>query len=158
MKNVIALGLFLVLAAGVVSGQTKLTPAAQKASDMVKSGIAYFKDKGKDAALAAFSDPKGKFRDGEYYLFAYDFSKEGTAVCVARGDGNLALVGKDMWSIKDPNGTFYYQDFVRVAKTGSGWVDYKRTNPESKKIEEKRSFIERIPNTTLLVGCGFYKD
>lgn len=136
-----------------------LTPAAAKAKDMVKAGLAYFKANGKDAALAEMNKTDGKFRDGEYYLFVFDFSKDGTSVCVARGDGNAALIGKDMWATKDPDGKLYIQEFVRVAKAaaGFGWVDYKRTNPETKKIEAKSSYIEKVPGYSIYVGCGFYK-
>jgi len=106
----------------------------------------------------AFAQDLLQFRDGEFYLFAYDISKEASAVCLARGDGNAALLGKDMWATKDPDGVTYIQNFVKTIKTaGSGWVDYKRTNPTDKKIEAKSSYIEKIPGTAIFVGCGFYK-
>ncbi len=158
MKKMIVAFSLLIFACTLVTAQTKLSPAAQKASEMVKSGISFYQANGKEAAFAAFNDSKGKFRDGEYYLFVYDYTKDGTAICLARGDGNMAMIGKDLWATKDPNGTLYYQEFVTAAKAGNGWVDYKRTNPETKKIEEKSSYIARIPNTTFLIGCGFYKD
>jgi len=159
VRKIVAVLFSLVLVLGFVAAQEKMSAEAQKAKDMVKAGLAFYKANGRDAALAAFNDPKGKFRDGEYYLFVYDYSKDGTAVCMARGDGNAAMIGKDLWGAKDPDGKFFYQDFGKVAKaSGSSWVDYKRTNPDTKKIENKSSYIERIPDTTLLVGCGFYKN
>ncbi len=134
-------------------------PAATKAKALVESGIAFFQKNGQEAALAAFDDVKGKFRDGEYYLFVFDVSKPDSAVCVARGDGNKALIGKDMWATKDPDGFLYIQAFEQtIATSGFGWVDYKRTNPETKKIEAKSSYIKLVPGTKLFVGCGFYKD
>jgi cytochrome c len=36
-----------------------------------------------------------------------------------------------------------------------GWQDYKFTNPVSKKLENKRAYIEKIDN--YIVGCGIYK-
>ncbi len=156
MRKLLAALIALVLAASLAA---QSGPAAAKAKSLVESGIAYYQKNGKDAALAAFDDVKGKFRDGEYYLFVFDISKPDAAVCVARGDGNKALIGKDMWTTKDPDGLLYIQAFRKILEKGpTGWVDYKRTNPETKKIEAKSSFLSVIPGTKLFVGCGFYKD
>jgi cytochrome c len=150
--------LFAVLAlASSLVAQTG--PAAAKAKALVEGGISFLQKNGQEAAFAAFDDVKGKFRDDEYYLFVFDVSKADSAVCVARGDGNKALIGKDMWATKDPDGLLYIQAFAQtIAKSGFGWVDYKRTNPETKKIEAKSSYIKLVPGTKLFVGCGFYKD
>ncbi len=151
--------LFLIVAIFAAQAlQAQTTPAAKKAKALVESGIAYFQKNGQAAAIAAFSDVNGKFRDGEYYLFMHDAAKPDTAVCVARGDGNKALIGKDMWMTKDSDGVLYIQKLVLTGlKSGTGWVDYKRTNPETKKIEAKSSFVARIPGTEFTLGCGFYK-
>ena len=102
---------------------------------------------------------KGNFRDGDCYLFVYDFSQDGTTVNVARGGGNKGMLGKEVWTTKDPDGKAYVQEFVKVGKgEGNGWVDYKRTNSTTGKIEPKSSYLERIPNAALVVGCGFYKE
>ena len=156
MKKSILL-LLSIMVASALFAQTG--PAAAKAKALVDSGIAFYQKNAQDAAFAAFDDTKGKFRDGEYYLFVFDVSKPDSAVCVSRGDGNKALIGKDMWTTKDPDNLLYIQAFAStVAKSGFGWVDYKRTNPETKKIEAKSSYVKMIPGTKLFVGCGFYKD
>jgi len=149
----------LVLGSGFA--QTSSEPGgkpAQKAKTMVKEGIKYWKSHSADESIAAYNNTSGKFRDGEYYLFVFDIKKPESAICIARGDGNKALIGKDLWTNKDSDGQLYYQAFVKAAKSkeGYGWVDYKRTNPESKKIEPKSSYIELIPGTSIFVGCGFY--
>jgi cytochrome c len=157
MKRTIALLVAALVIASALAAQTG--PAAAKAKALVESGISYFQKNGKDAAFAAFDDVKGKFRDGEYYLFVFDLSNPDSAVCLARGDGNKALIGKDMWATKDPDGLLYIQAFAQtVQKSGTGWVDYKRTNPETKKIEAKSSFVSLVPGTKIFIGCGFYKD
>jgi signal transduction histidine kinase len=157
MKRTITVLFALMAIASALTAQSG--PAAAKAKALVESGISFFQKNGQEAAFAAFDDVKGKFRDGEYYLFVFDISKTDSAVCVARGDGNKALLGKDMWATKDPDGLLYIQAFAQtIVKSGFGWVDYKRTNPETKKIEEKSSYIKLIPGTKLFVGCGFYKD
>jgi cytochrome c len=155
-RSALFLALVCIFAFGVAAQTGK---AAAKAKALVESGISFYQKNGQEAAFTAFDDVKGKFRDGEFYLFIFDISKPDSAVCVARGDGNKALIGKDMWATKDPDNLLYIQAFAKVVTaSGTGWVDYKRTNPETKKIEEKSSFVSKIPGTKLFVGCGFYKD
>jgi hypothetical protein len=36
-----------------------------------------------------------------------------------------------------------------------GIMDYKRTNPQTKKIEQKSTFFERIGDVIII--CGYYK-
>lgn len=157
MKRIFVCYALIAFAAFGLAAQTGA--AAAKAKSLVESGIAFYQKNGQEATFAAFNDVKGKFRDGEYYLFVFDISKPDSAVCVARGDGNKALLGKDMWEQKDPDGVLYIQAFRKaIEKASIGWVDYKRTNPESKKIEAKSSYVALIPGTKIFVGCGFYKD
>lgn len=129
------------------------TPA-QKAEALVKRGAAYVKEKGKVEALKEFNNPKGKFVDGEFYIFAYDMND----VCLAL-PSKPAQVGKDLSDIADADGKLFFQDFHKVleSKTGAGWVDYKWMNPETKKIQAKTSYIMKIPGQDMFIGCGFYK-
>jgi signal transduction histidine kinase len=163
MKTFVGFLLLVLIATGAVgqSGSAvPVGPAAEKAKKMVLSGVAFYQKNGAEKTWDAVDDVKGAFRDGEYYLFVFDVAKADSAVCLARGDGNKALLGKDMWATKDPDGQLYIQSFAKVAtsKEAWGWVDYKRTNPETKKIEPKSSYIALIPGTKIFVGCGFYKD
>jgi cytochrome c len=50
------------------------------------------KREGKDKALAAFSDPKGEFVDGDLYLVVMD-AADGKLTMLAHGV-NKALIGK----------------------------------------------------------------
>jgi cytochrome c len=38
---------------------------------------------------------------------------------------------------------------------GKGWVDYSWTNPETKKIQAKSSYVAKAGE--IFVGCGIYK-
>lgn len=129
------------------------------AKEYVKKAIAYWKKNGKEASLKEFSDMKGHFVHGEFYLFVHGFSHPDECINLARGDGNTALIGKNLWSVQDQTGHYFYQDIVKVAQTkeGCGWVDYQRTNPATGKIESKHSYIEKVPGENILIGCGFYK-
>jgi signal transduction histidine kinase len=117
---------------------------------LVKKAVAYIKENGKEKAFAEFSNPTGKFVKGELYIFVYD--SKGTNL--AHG-GNQKLIGKNLIDLSDSAGTFFVKDFIKVAKNGGGWTEYKWTNPVSKNIELKRSYI--MPVADFVVGCGYYK-
>jgi len=126
----------------------------QKAEALVKKAAAYIKEKGKDVALKEFNDPKGKFVDGEFYIFAYTMKN----ICLAL-PSKPAQVGKDLTDITDADGKPFFLDFHKVldSKAGSGWVDYKWNNPITKKIQDKSSYLMKIDGQDLYIGCGFYK-
>jgi signal transduction histidine kinase len=126
------------------------TPA--EAETMVKKAIAFMKANGKDKGLAEVSNPKGQFIDRDLYVFVYDMNGK----CVAHGF-NQKMVGKDLIEMKDPDGKFYVKERVEIAKTkGKGLQNYKFTNPESKKIDDKSAYIEKYGY--YIFGCGAYKN
>jgi cytochrome c len=151
MKKVLIfaiVGLFLVV--GMAFAQKKATKASCQA--LVKSAVAYYKEVGRDKALAAFNDPKGKFVDGEDYLSVYDMN----GVVVGHGT-NASLIGKKMIDVKDPKGFYLIKGFIEKAKKpgDTGWVDYHWTNPVSKKVEAKSSYFVRVDD--LIIQAGYYK-
>jgi cytochrome c len=117
----------------------------------VEKAIAYYKANGKDKAFQEISNSKGSFVKGELYVFVYDM----TGKCVSHGF-NEKLIGKDLVEMRDPDGTFYVKERIELVKAkGKGWQDYKFTNPETKKIESKTAYIEKVDG--FIFGCGTYK-
>lgn len=58
--------------------------------------------------------------------------------------------------VPDTDGKLFRKEIVEVAKNkGSGWVDYKYMNPETKKVEHKTTYILKVEDT--IVCCGTYK-
>lgn len=118
---------------------------------LVTKAVAHVKDAGKDKALADFNDPKGAFVKGDLYVFAYTLQ----GVILAH-PMNPKLIGKDMTEVKDSDGKLFTKDFIATVNgPGKGWVDYNWTNPTSKKIEAKSSYVAKAGD--LFVGCGIYK-
>lgn len=118
---------------------------------MVEQAIAFLIANGKEKAFAEFTDQKGQFSKGEFYIFAIDFK----GLTLAHG-GNPALVGKAMSDLTDTNGKYFIRDMIKGAKTkGSGWSDYKWSNPVTGKIEDKSSYYMRYED--IILGCGTYK-
>lgn len=137
---------FSVFAAGATIDQAKA---------MVEKGVAFAKSNGPDKAFAAFNDKEGhpEFFNGELYLFAYDMDGN----CVALG-ANTKMVGKNLLEMQSADGKFYLKEMIAKTKGGGeGNVEYKWTNPETKKIQDKESFVKAIPGTNYFVGSGIYK-
>ncbi|MBK8802256.1 MAG: cache domain-containing protein [Fibrobacteres bacterium] len=144
-----------VLALGLCFSATFAGEAEKgKAEALVKKGAKYIKDHGKEAALKEFNNPKGGFVDGELYIFAYDMED----VCLAL-PSKPAQVGRDLSDITDADGKPFFKDFHKVldSKAGSGWIQYKWNNPLTKKVQDKLSFIMKIPDQNMYIGCGIYK-
>jgi cytochrome c len=124
---------------------------ADEAKSLVDKAAAYVKANGKDKSFAEFTNRQGSFVDRDLYIFAVDFK----GLTIAHG-GNEKLVGKDMFGLKDADGKLFIQEFIEMAKTkGSGWVDYKWVNPQTNKIENKSTYVQKVDDYFL--GCGIYK-
>lgn len=127
--------------------------AGKKAKALVKKGISHIKKVGKETAFEDFNNREAAFVDGEFYLFIVDFN----GLTLSHG-GNVSLVGKEMWDLRDPDGIYFIREFIKVAKEQeSGWVVYKWSNPVSEKVEDKCSFVQAVEGENMFVGCGFYK-
>lgn len=147
---VLGLALFL-FSAGVFAAE-KAT--AEDAIALVKNGIAYYKENGKEKSLAAFNDPNGPFVKGELYFFVY--STNGDGIVLAHGQ-NQRMVGKYLLDVKDNDGVMMIRDAMKIANSpaGKGWISYNWPNSVTGKIEAKRTYIERVGD--IWIGCGIYK-
>lgn len=126
-----------------------------EAKAMAEKAIAYYEANGQEKAFAEFNNPKGQFVKGDLYIFVGDF----TGKILAHGV-NSKLIGQILLDLKDPSpeGKKFMVEFVEVAKNkGAGWVDYMWSNPETKKISPKSTYIIRIKGKELFLGCGAYK-
>jgi cytochrome c len=150
MKKMMAIFVTMLVVVGTTNAQGKKGKPAD-AEALVKKAVAFVKANGKEKSFVEFSDQKGKFVDGDLYVFVYDM----TGKCVAHG-GNPKMVGKDLIDLKDADGKLFVQDRIAIVKEkGKGWQNYKWTNPVSKAIEDKTAYIEKIED--VIVGCGSYK-
>ncbi len=125
-----------------------------KAEALVKEGFTFLKANGKAALVSEVQKASGKFHTkpaSPLYLFVYDLN----GVVLAHG-AEVNLLGVNRLNVKDPDGKQYTKEFIAVGqKKGGGWVDYKRMNPETKKIENKVSFC--LAEGDIVIGCGIYK-
>lgn len=118
---------------------------------MVKRVQEEFKKDGPEATFAAVTNQDPAFHERDLYPFIYQLN----GVNVAHG-ARSALVGKNLLSLKDPDGVPLIRQMVEIATgPGSGWVNYKWPNPITNVIEDKASYVEKMGD--YFVGVGIYK-
>jgi hypothetical protein len=119
---------------------------------MVEQAVAHIKEVGPAKAFEDFSTPGGKWHNKDIYLFCYQM--DGTNVCHG---ANKALIGKNLIDLKTADGQFLIKNLIDIAKEkGSGWINYQWPHPVTKKTEEKRAYLIKIPGYDGLVGAGCY--
>jgi cytochrome c len=118
------------------------------ATAMVKKGVAFIKANGKEKGYAEISNKAtGQFKDRDLYLVVYGL--DGT---VHAHGANEKMIGKNLIDLKDVDGKAFVRERVEMGKAKpSFWQDYKFTNPETKKVEPKAMYCERLDET---VVCG----
>jgi uncharacterized protein len=121
---------------------------------MVRRVQEKFKKEGAEATLKAINNVAPGFVDRD--LFPYLHKLDGSQLVAA--SRNAAMIGKNMYDMKDQDGKFFVQEFVKVANSpaGRGWVDYRFFNPKTSLVEDKSAWIERMGD--YLVGVGVYKN
>jgi len=129
-----------------------LTPARaatpEDAQALAEKAAALLKAEG-ESALPKLSDPDGPFHQGELYVTVLD--RKGNV----RANINPKLIGLNMWEAKDPDGVLFTQDaWKAVENSETGWQRYKFVNPNTKKIEPKKTWVHKVGDFVVL--CGAY--
>ncbi len=146
--RVMALCLFALAFQAPAAAEEKRTP--EEAVAMVKRAVAFYKENGREKALAEYNNQKGKFVDGSLYIFAYDMKGVNLA------SPNPKIIGKNMIEVKDLNGKPTVKSYLEVAQgKGSGWVDFVWPHPITGVLQPKSAYIEKVDD--ILVACGIYK-
>jgi len=91
--------------------------------------------------------------EGNEYMFVYNDQ----GVNVAHG-ARADLEGKDMWELKDANGTFLVQDLVKAAQSGGGAVRYGWKQSQTAPIKDKVAYANYFEPWGWTIGTGMYID
>ncbi len=145
-KLILALGMFAVLSVPALA-QERGTPEQAKA--LVEKAAAHLLAVGPDKAFADFKDPAGGFQMLDLFVFAY--AADGKILPVA---GSPALFGRDATTLKDVDGKEFGKEIIAAAQSGGGWVEYRMSNPATKKTERKKTYAVKAGEYTL--GAGAY--
>jgi signal transduction histidine kinase len=152
MKTFVCLAIAMGLLFAVAVHSVPAGNAPAEAEAMAKKAVDFYKTNGKEKTIAALNDPKGEFIQGELYAFMFDYDSN----CLGH-PANPKLVGKNLADLKDPNGKLFMVEMAKKAKEGGGWVDYKWSNPETRKIQDKSTYVVPVEGENFFIGCGIYK-
>ena len=145
-RTLLGLTLALVLPAAALARATR-----EDAQALVKKAIDFYKKKGRDAALQEFARADGPFISHDLYIIVHTLD----GVCLAHV--NPPIRGRNMWEERDVDGKYFTRERLEAAKAeASGWQEYKYFNPESHKVELKRTYWEKHDN--LVFACGAYRS
>lgn len=126
---------------------------ASEAKAMADKAVAAIKSQGAEKAYAEFSQKdNATWHNKDCYVFVVKYDGS-----VGAHGGNAALVGKNVLEMKDADGELFQKKMIEQAKKGAGWVDYKWSNPISKEIAAKSSYVLPIAGKDALIGVGIYK-
>lgn len=154
MRNIpqiflVACTLIIFLAGPVLAGERG---TKEEAKALVEKALAFYKQNGQEKTVAEANNPSGQFIDRDLYIFVLNTD----GLRLAHGT-NQKLVGKSILEIKDIDGKAYGQEIVQAAKaSGTCWVDYKFTDPTTKKIAEKTTYCAK--DNDLIFCSGAYKQ
>jgi len=117
----------------------------------VKEALQFAQENGRQKALEAFNDPEGNFtRDGRY-IFAYDYEGRNLALPF-----QPELVGTNRIDALDPNGVYFIQHLIDVAKMGNGSVYYIYPDPSRKMMPALKLGYAANVDDTWFLGSGIY--
>ena len=114
------------------------------------------KSQGLDAAVKKIENLKGPFvwNNNVNYLFLMNLDGK----MLAHPFKPELKKSATLVDYADVNGSLFFAEFVKVAKTkvGMGWVRYMWPIPGKTEPTQKYTFIYRIPETDYFIGSGLY--
>jgi signal transduction histidine kinase len=147
----IALAGFLIalLCAGFAYAQEKGTASEAKA--LLSRAVSYYKANGRGKAFAQFNKTTGRFVHSDLYIYVIDPDGD-----VLSHGADRKLIGERLIDLEDAAGKKFIKAIIDDTKVNNkGTMDYKWMNPQTKKIEQKSTFFERIGDVIII--CGYYK-
>ncbi|NYE59832.1 signal transduction histidine kinase [Duganella sp. 1224] len=125
-------------------------PAEKDAVALAEKGAQFVRAHGKAEMIARINSKDPEFNQGALYLAMRDMQ----GITIAHP--TTALIGKNLLDVPDADGKLFRQEMVALANgVGHGWVDYKFRNPETGRVEAKRTYVLRVGDVAL--EAGIYK-
>jgi uncharacterized protein len=151
---VVALLISLTLMVSALPPRAAELGTKEEAVAMVKRVQAKIRKDGIEATFRAINAGSKEFVDRDLYAFMFEFNGMDRA-----NAKTPSVVGTNIIDMKDQDGKFIAREMITVARgVGHGWCDYRWPNPTTKTVEDKSAYVERVPNTELLIGVGVYRN
>lgn len=124
--------------------------------ELARAAIAPIYDSGRNDAAAQEQAKSVLSRmafgvDG--YFFVYDL--KGNNLMHPR---QPELVGRNLWELRDPNGTPTIQRLLARAKAGGGYEPYLWERPTTHRMEQKLGYVIPLERWGWMLGTGIYLD
>lgn len=131
------------------AGERRATEA--EAIAMVKKAVTTIRHAGPHKAYARITDRRGEFVVHDLYITVWGL--DGTV----RAHGlNANMVGRNLIDLKDIDGRPFIRERFELARAKPAfWQEYQYTHPETRRIEPKRMYCERLDDS--VVCGGVYK-
>ena len=124
---------------------------ASEAKALLSRAVTYYKENGRGKAFAQFNKTTGKFVNSDLYIYVIDAD----GIVLSHG-ADRKLIGDRLIDLEDAAGKKFIKAIIDDTKVNNkGTMDYKWMNPQTKKIEQKSTFFERIGDVIII--CGYYK-
>lgn len=117
----------------------------------VNEAAAFARAKGRTEALREFNNQKGRFVNGEQYIFAYDMNGTVRALPFQQG-----LVGVNRLEVQDAHGVAFIKAMRDAATRGGGRVYYVYPNPAAGFTEQLKLSSVVPVDGDWFVGSGIY--
>ncbi len=136
----------IVVATGYFPARATENQAKELLDEAVSS---YFQDP--QQALRRFANRQGQFTRRDLYVFVLDIPSR----TVVLNGANRSFDGKPIADFKDLNGKAFLVDMLAdVDRNVIHSIDYDWMNPETRRVERKRAFYQRVGDA--LIGVGSY--
>jgi cytochrome c len=127
-------------------------PTESDAQQVALKAAALIQNEGIDAARNAFY-AEGEFKYGEIYVNV--ITEQGIRLVYPP---KPAAIDLDVLDAQDIDGKYLIKDIIQIAKTkGEGWTQYRWTNPTTKQIAAKVTYVKVVPERGVIVYVGVYK-
>ena len=137
------------MAAGPLAQAAQPRASLAEAKAMLDKAVAYYQSVGRKQALADFSAKKPPFGDRDLYVVCL-----GPGGNVTAHGGNPTYVGMSADALKDANGKPLGSSIWTLGSSkGSGTIDYPMTNPVTKALEQKTSYVQKVGEDVCAVGA-----
>lgn len=111
-------------------------------------------DMSQQEALQLGAELLRELRYGDEGYFWADTQEGVNVVLYGRKD----VEGKNRLDEKDSDGVYFIREFIRQAKKGGGYVDYRFPKLGEQKPVAKRSYVMAFKPFGWVVGSGYYKE
>lgn len=118
---------------------------------LMDAAMQHYKKVGIEQAGKDFADRSGAYIKGDLYVVIHGLDGRMLAHPITP-----TLNGRDHSKLKDADGKEFVRETCDVAKSGGGWVEYKWSNPETKKMAPKVTYAMPTGDGNFLL-IGYYK-